>query len=165
MSGFLDWFADFEHAAEEYILVFVESLWLYPALFTVSFIDGFFPVVPSESVVIASSSVWAASALSRWQPAPRWLVGSWLSAAARAAPGDQIAYFIGTRFDVRKLRIFRNRRGIATLAWAEHALEKRGTTFIIAARHIPMGRVAVNVTAGALRYPRRRFMAVDAVAV
>src|SRR5690606_16886400 len=29
----------------------------------------------------------------------------------------------------------------------------------------PMGRVLVNVAAGALRYPHRRFMGVDAVAV
>jgi membrane-associated protein len=165
VSGFLEWWTGLEAAAEEYILVFVESLWLYPALYTVSLIDGFFPVVPSESVVIASSSVWAASDLAWWQPGTPWILAIWLSAAAGAWTGDQVAYFIGTKVDVRNLRIFRNRRGVATLAWAEHALERRGTTFIVAARHIPMGRVAVNVTAGALRYPRRRFMAIDAVAV
>jgi hypothetical protein len=56
----------------------------------------------------------------------------------------------------------RGPRGLAALDWAERALEHRGTAFIIAARFIPVGRVAVNLTAGALGFPRRRFMAVDA---
>ena len=37
--------------------------------------------------------------------------------------------------------------------------------FIIAARFIPFGRVAVNLSAGALAFPRRRFIIIDAIAV
>ena len=44
------------------------------------------------------------------------------------------------------------------------ALDRRGASFIIAARYIPIGRVAVNMSAGALGYPRRRFVGLTAVA-
>src|SRR5690606_9026307 len=55
-------------------------------------------------------------------------------------------------------------RGQAALDWAEQALAHRGASFIIAARYIPIGRVAVNMTAGAVGYPRRRFVPLDAFA-
>ncbi|GMA36263.1 DedA family protein [Demequina litorisediminis] len=85
----------------------------------------------------------------------------------RWAPGwaTRLAYLIGARADVRRWRIFKRGRWLHALNWAESQVEKRGTTFIIAARFIPMGRVVVNLTAGALRFPHRRFMGVDAVAV
>jgi membrane-associated protein len=50
------------------------------------------------------------------------------------------------------------------VAWAERALARRGASFILAARYIPIGRVAVNMTAGAVGYPRRRFMFIAAIA-
>jgi membrane protein DedA with SNARE-associated domain len=60
--------------------------------------------------------------------------------------------------------LFKRERWRKSLDWAEDQLETRGSTFIIAARFIPMGRVVVNLTAGALQYPYKRFMGVDAVA-
>ena len=42
-------------------------------------------------------------------------------------------------------------------AWAGAALDRRGAGLILGARFIPVGRVAVNLSAGALRYPWRRF--------
>jgi membrane-associated protein len=58
----------------------------------------------------------------------------------------------------------RSRRAKASLDWAERALDRRGASFIIAARYVPVGRVAVNMTAGALHFPRRRFVGLTAVA-
>ncbi|MCR6704207.1 MAG: VTT domain-containing protein [Cellulomonas sp.] len=65
---------------------------------------------------------------------------------------------------VHELRLFRSGKAQAALAWAERALERRGASFIIAARYIPIGRVAVNMTAGAVRYPRRRFTLLAGIA-
>lgn len=158
MSEFWNWLIHFSSNVEDLVLAWSDSLWIYVGVFALSLIDAIFPVVPSESVVIATS-VTAAS-----QGTPL-LIGIFLTAAAGAWCGDQLAYFIGTKIDVRKISLFKRDRWRKSLDWAEDHLETRGSTFIIAARFIPMGRVVVNLTAGALRYPHRRFMGVDAIAV
>ncbi|WP_448631715.1 DedA family protein [Cellulomonas soli] len=87
-----------------------------------------------------------------------------LVAAAGAFTGDQIAYQIGTKVDVRRIRLLRRPAAQRTVDWAERALARRGASFIIAARYIPVGRVAVNMTAGALGFRRRRFVFLTALA-
>lgn len=154
MSEFWDWLIHFSDRIETGIESLTESLWLYPSIYGVSLVDAVIPVVPSESVVIAAAAAGD----------PVNLLLLFVVAAAGAWCGDQIAYFIGTKVDVRTIKVFRRPRVLKALDWAEHSLQRRGALYIIAARFIPMGRVAVNLTAGALRYPRRRFMAVDAVA-
>lgn len=147
-SGFL---GDLEHA----ILSLTTSPWIYPAVWAVAVIDGIFPPIPSESVVIAAATTWE-------QTGKPTLGFIWIAAALGAWCGDQIAYSVGKAIPVRKVPGMRGPRGLQALDWAERALEHRGTAFIIAARFIPVGRVAVNLTAGALGFPRRRFMVVDA---
>lgn len=144
-------------AIEGWIPAMSGSPWVYPALALFAMIDGFFPPIPSESVVIALASL----SVSQGQPnllliAVAGAIGAWT--------GDQIAYQIGSKVDVHRIRFFRGERGAKALAWAEHALAHRGSSFILAARYIPIGRVAVNMTAGALGYPRKRFMALTALA-
>ncbi|MEN1976008.1 DedA family protein, partial [Cellulomonas olei] len=148
---------DWISAVEGWIPALADSLWVYPALTLFALVDGFFPPIPSESVVIGLAS------LSVSHGAPNLALIA-LAGALGAFAGDQIAYTIGSQVDVHRLRIFRSERGRRTLAWAEHALEHRGSSFILAARYIPVGRVAVNMTAGALRYPRRRFVGLTALA-
>lgn len=157
MSELWDYLLHLSSNVEEGILNLVDSLWIYPSVFAVSVIDAIFPVIPSESVIIGAASAWQAVG----QPI---LPLVFLAGATGAWCGDQMAYFIGTKVDVRHVKFFRRPRILAALDWAEHALETRGTLYIIAARFIPMGRVAVNLSAGALRFPRRRFMGVDAIA-
>lgn len=157
MSTFWDWVTNLSAHLESGILSLVESIWIYPSVFAVSLIDAVIPVVPSESVIIGAASAWQS-------PSHPNLFFLFVAGVAGAWCGDQTAYFIGTRVDVRNIKIFRRPRVLAALDWAEHALEHRGALYIISARFIPMGRVAVNLTAGALRYPHRRFMAVDAFA-
>lgn len=142
---------------EEWLLGLAGSPLVYLGLYLFATIDGFFPPIPSESVVIALASL----SVSAGKPS---LVLVILGAAAGAFTGDQIAYTIGRRVKVRSLRIFRNARAQAALDWAQKALATRGASFIIAARYIPVGRVAVNMTAGALHFPRRRFVALAAFA-
>lgn len=142
---------------EQWALDLAASPWVFAVLFGFATVDGFFPPIPSESVVIALSSM----SVSTGTP-ELWLVP--VVAALGAFTGDQIAYQVGTMVPVRRLRLFRGRRRQAVLDWAERALLTRGAAFIIGARYIPVGRVAVNMTAGALGYRRRRFVLVSAIA-
>jgi membrane protein DedA with SNARE-associated domain len=160
MSSFWDWVVHLSAHLESGIasLVASESEWIYPSIFGVSLFDAVIPIFPSESMVIGAASA-GQSAIPGWL----YIALLFVSAAGGAWCGDQTAYFVGTRINVRSIKFFRRRRVLATLDWAEHSLQHRGTLYIIAARFIPMGRVAVNLTAGAVRYPHRRFMAVDAV--
>lgn len=153
-----DWVVHFSSHVEEFVINASESLWAYFWIFIVSMIDGFFPVVPSETIVITMATI-------GWKEGAPWLPAVWLAAVAGAWCGDQIAYILGSKIHIRSLRLFRGPRGQRTLDWAEHALTHRGAAFIIAARFIPFGRIAVNLSAGALGYNRRRFMIVDAIAV
>lgn len=148
---------DWISSIEGWVPALAESLWVFPALYVFATVDGFFPPVPSESVVIGLSSL----SVSQGHPNLALVL---LVAALGAFTGDQIAYAIGSRVDVHRLAFFRTERGRRTLAWAEHALAHRGSSFILAARYIPVGRVAVNMTAGALGYPRKRFVGLTALA-
>ncbi|WP_083649132.1 DedA family protein [Cellulosimicrobium sp. CUA-896] len=142
---------------ETWILALAASAWIYPALFAFATIDGFFPPVPSESVIITL----AVSAHATGSPnLPLVLV----IAALGAWTGDQIAFSLGRAIGTERVRFLRTRRGRRAVAWAERALAHRGASFILAARYIPVGRVAVNMTAGAVGYPRARFMAFSAIA-
>lgn len=142
---------------EEWALSLAGSPLVFLAMYLFAAIDGFFPPIPSESLVIALASLSQAGG----KPA---LWGVILTAAAGAFTGDQIAYTIGTRVKVRELRIFRGPKAQSALDWAERALTERGASFIIAARYIPVGRVAVNMTAGALHFARPKFVGLTAVA-
>jgi membrane-associated protein len=149
-------FGNWAGAMESWIVALTGSPWVYPAMLGFATIDGFFPPIPSESAVIAL----AASATSTGRPN---LLLVLLFAAAGAWCGDQIAYQIGSMVNVRTIRIMRGERGQKALDWAEHALEHRGPAFIIGARYVPIGRVAVNLTVGGVHYPRRLFMLLAAI--
>ena len=48
----------FLEGLEDAILSLTSSVWIYPAVWAVAVIDGIFPPVPSESVVIAAATTW-----------------------------------------------------------------------------------------------------------
>lgn len=144
-------------ALESWVLDLASSGWVYVAMFGFATVDGFFPPLPSESVLITL----AVSAHSTGVPAlPLVLVmgalGAWV--------GDQIAYQIGHAIGTHKIPYLRSARGRRMVSRAERLLEKRGASFILAARYVPIGRVAVNMTAGAVGYPRQRFMVIAGIA-
>ncbi len=138
-------------------LELASSPWSLVLLLVFTIIDGFFPPVPSESVVITLASL----SMTGDGP-PLW--GIIPVAALGAFIGDVIAFSIGTRVPLRRFRWFRSERGARTLAWAERTLQHRGGAFILAARYIPIGRVAVNMSAGALGFGRKRFIGFAAIA-
>ena len=125
---------------------------LLPAL------DAIFPVLPSETAVIALGVSTAGST----DPRIALLVAA---AAAGAFLGDNLAYLLGRRFGPwAQRRFFSTPKGQASRAWAERSLARFGVQLIIVCRFIPAGRTAVTLTCGLTGYPRRKFVAGTAVA-
>lgn len=142
----------------ELIMQTVASPWLYLVLFAVTIVDGFFPPVPSETVLVAAAAV-AVSTGALWMLAPLGLI-----AAVGAAIGDNIAFALGRRIGTRRFAWMRRPRVEAAFAHAEAALDKRSAALILGARYIPVGRVAVNMSAGALGFAWRRFLPLSVIA-
>ena len=138
----------------EAILHAANAWWILPIVYLFCLIDGFFPVLPSETLLVALASV----AVTTGSPNMVLLA---LAGAAGAITGDQIAYRMGRRIGTERFRWMRLRRSRKAFAFAHHELMKRGAMLIFTARYIPIGRVAVNFTAGATRYPPGRFTVLD----
>jgi membrane protein DedA with SNARE-associated domain len=144
-------------ALSVFIIDAAAQWWIYPLLLALCLIDGIFPPVPSESVVVALAAI-AVSA-----GAPNiWLVVA--VAAAGAIAGDNIAYLIGRSIGADRFRWMQRPRVAAAFAWARRELDRRGALLILGARYIPVGRVAVNMTAGATGYNHRKFVLYSVVA-
>lgn len=133
------------------------SPWIYLVVFVVCIVDGFFPPIPSETVVVGAATV----AVATGEPL-LWLLIP--VAAAGAVIGDNTAYLLGRALGTTRFRWMHGRRVAATLDWARRGLDRRGALLIFTARYIPVGRIAVNVTAGASGYPARRFVPLSIVA-
>ncbi|WP_309080446.1 DedA family protein [Zhihengliuella sp.] len=117
-------------------------------------IDAFFPIVPSESLLVGLASV----AVSTGDPD---LVLLGVLGALGAVLGDQIAYWLGSRLGTQRFAWMRRPRSQRVLRFARRELDRRGGLLIFTARYIPIGRTAVNFTAGATGYPRGVFSAFD----
>ncbi|WIY83568.1 DedA family protein [Propionimicrobium sp. PCR01-08-3] len=140
------------------ILQAAASPWLLLVMFGVAVIDGFFPPIPSETVLVAA----AAAAVSTGDLGT--IVWLCVVAAIGAAIGDNVAFRIGKSVGVERFRWTRRPKVAAAVARARRSLERRGAAFILGGRYIPVGRVAINMTAGAMGYPWARFAPISIVA-
>lgn len=140
----------------EIILQVIASPWLYLILFALTVLDGFFPPVPSETVLVAAAAV-AASA----GGANLILLG--VVAALGAAVGDNIAFLIGRRLGTTRFAWMRRPRVSAAFSSARHALDHRSAALLLSARYIPVGRVVVNMSAGAVGFRWSRFVPLSVV--
>lgn len=149
---------EFLQTIEEWVIHSANQPWVLGVLYLFCTIDGFFPPIPSESIVIAMASIsqTGGDAMPLWAIIP--------IAAAGAMTGDSIAYWIGRTIPIDRISFLQSGRGRKALDGAERQLSRRGGVFILAARYIPVGRVAVNMAAGAVRFPYRVFLGWDAVA-
>lgn len=142
---------------EDAVLHAAGQWWVLLAVFLLCTIDGFFPVVPSESVIVALASISeAGQTVSLW-----WL---WVIGALGAITGDQIAYSLGRAIGLERFHWMRTRSVRRAVGSARRALDGHGALVICTARYIPGGRVAVNYTAGATGYPRVWFTLLDVFA-
>lgn len=138
------------------ILQAVASPWIALILFAVAAIDGFFPPVPSETVLVAAAAVAGTTGSTS-------VLLLCAAGALGAMVGDNIAYGIGRAVGTDRFRWMRRQRVASSFELARRTLTRGGAGLILGARYIPVGRVAVNMTAGALGYPWRRFLLLSAV--
>jgi membrane-associated protein len=134
----------------DFLLTAVSSPWVYLVVFVIVVVDGFFPPVPSESIVVVAAAI----GVSAGSPNPIVIV---VLAAVGAALGDNIAYGLGRRIGVDRYRWMRHPRARAAIEKAQSGIARRPASVLLVARYIPGGRVAVNMTAGAVRFAYRRF--------
>ena len=132
------------------------SGWAYAVVFFVAFLDALLPLVPSETAVITAGVVASGGDLTLALVIP--------AAAAGAFLGDNSAYLIGRRFGSRAASRFSGGKARRRIDWAQDQLRERGGELIAVGRFIPGGRTAVTLSAGALRFPWRRFVLFDAAA-
>lgn len=144
-------------SVQDAVLSLVDSPWILLAVFLLTVIDGFFPPVPSESIVIAAGVLIVAGQ----GPHIGWLI---LAASAGAFVGDMIAFTIGRFLPIERIPLLRGEKVARAMLWAEQALAERATVYIMSARFIPIGRVAVNITAGAVGFRRTFFIVIAACA-
>jgi len=125
---------------------------LIPAL------DAIFPVLPSETAVIALGVATSGSTDPR--------IGLLVAFAALGAfLGDNLCYLIGRRFGPWvERRFFSSEKGRQRREWAERSLQRFGIQIIIVCRFIPGGRTAVTLSCGLVGYSRRRFVLATAIA-
>ena len=127
------------------------SSWLYLILMSVSLLDSFLPLIPSEPVIIIAG-VFAASGVTN--------VALVIAATAIGAfLGDQIPYAFGRRLSFaveRRLPPGSKRR--ATHNWISRHLHTRGGFILVSTRFIPVGRYLVTITSGTVRYNYRNYL-------
>jgi membrane-associated protein len=128
----------------------MQSWWIYLALWGFAALDGFFPAIPSETLVV-TAGVFAATG----EPN---LYGVVVAAAVGAFVGDHVSYALGRGAGGRLLdRLKPGTKRHAMSLWAQKALTERGGLVLVVARYIPGGRTAVTLTMGSVRYPPRKF--------
>ena len=144
LDRFADWFSG--------------EWWSYLVIFAVAAVDAFFPLVPSETLMVIGGNLASSDDL------VLWLVI--VSGAAGAVLGDNISYGIGTLVGERTVkRWFSGEKAHKRFEWAERTLDERGAYIIIIARFIPGGRTAVTFSAGYVHsLSWRRFIVYDVIA-
>lgn len=133
------------------------SPWLLLLVFALVSVDGIFPPLPGETVLITAAVL---AAIGTGPP----LLLLILVAAAGSLVGDVLAFGVGRRLPVHRLPGLSSERGQRALSRGRTSLEQRGTTMVIAGRFIPVGRVAINGSAGALGFSGGRFLGAATVA-
>jgi len=146
------------HAIDSWLTSLVDSVWALPIVLLSTMADGFFPPIPSETVVVALGAV--ASSHSD----VGLIVAVIVTATVGAWCGDVAVYLLGCKVPLHRWRLLRGRRSQEALAWARGAIDRNALGVIISARYVPVGRVAVNLTAGSVRLRARRFLPAAALA-
>jgi len=136
----------------------VGSVLSYVIAVLVPALDAVFPVLPSETTIIALGVATAGSTDPR--------IGLLVTCAALGAfLGDNLSYLLGRRFGPwAERRFFPGEKGARRRAWAERSLRRYGTPLIVVCRFVPGGRTAVTLCCGIIGYPRRPFVVATAVA-
>ena len=143
--------------SEVWVTALAASPWLFPALFALVVADAFVVVLPSETAVVALAALSGATGHPvLWPLVPVAAVG--------AIVGDSLCYFIGGAVGHDRWRWQRRGRVAAALSRARETVLTRPAVLILTARYIPFARIAVNLSAGAIGLPYRRYLPLSALA-
>lgn len=150
VGGTVDWLLSLTDLAEGWALSAADAWWVHLVVYVFAALDGFFPSVPSESTIVTLSSLWSTSGspsiillgLAAW-------IGAWT--------GDNLGYWIGRKVGWQRFKFLREGKGRRAVDAADRGLQRRALLFLMTARYVPFGRTAVNLVAGAVRYPHQQF--------
>lgn len=154
---------EYSDALQDLVVEAASGWWTLLALFGFVTVNGFFPPLPSDSLIITLGSV-------QDEPGTPWWPWVVLTAGTAAVLGDLTAYRLGSLVGRGMLegrgrfRWMRRPTMLKTLMWARHELDKRGVMVIFVGRFIPGARVAINFVAGSTGYSLPRFLLIDAAA-
>jgi membrane-associated protein len=117
--------------------------------------DAVIPMLPGETAIQAGGIL---AAVGNLQLAVVILAG-----AAGTVLGDSMAFAVGRAGRGHAYGLLTRLAGEERLARARETFLRHGGAFVIAGRYVPVGRLVVNLTAGALM-PYRRFLPLSVVA-
>jgi membrane-associated protein len=136
--------------AEEHL-----GAWAYLLIFLLVFGDALFPVFPSETSLLAASTLAVHGALD---------LGLVIATgAAGSIAGDSTLFWIARRGSRRIGERLEQARRRASIESALDVLGRNGPVLIVAGRYVPGVRFVVNASMGFSGYPYRRFLVWSAV--
>nr|WP_161580411.1 VTT domain-containing protein [Subtercola vilae] len=141
----------------DFIYSLALSPWALVVLALLLIIDGFFPLVPGETTVVALATLGATG----HGPAPLTVL---LVGTAATVVGDGIAFLIGRHLGMTRWKWTRRPKVAQVLSWAAGQIANRPGPILIVAKFIPSARVAVTMTAGASGLSVRRFLPLSLLA-
>ncbi|QPK94280.1 DedA family protein [Actinomyces sp. zg-332] len=142
---------------QDYVVALGASYWVVFIIFLLCYVDGFFPPLPSESILITLGSLAATTG-------NVYIISVWIFGALGAWLGDVTAYHIARYIPLYRIPFLNKGKGKKAVDAAERSLAERGVFLILVARFVPIGRIAVNMVAGATGYSRMKFIAISCCA-
>lgn len=128
----------------------LHSAWLLPVLAVLIALDGPFPVLPSETLLMS------AAALAFGEDNAPMLVGLFLAALLGSAAGDLAVFGLGRSSHRLLVRTSYEEGGLG--GWVRHHLLRRPGVALVGARFVPAGRLVSTAAAGRFGLPLRRFV-------
>jgi membrane protein DedA with SNARE-associated domain len=157
---------DSEGIMEFWLRYFEDSSWLISYSYGIvllvlmfSFMEVVIPVIPGYTVLLAGSTVAAAAGV-----APLWLiigssVGTWLASLLCYNLGDHLGESLLEKARFQRLLDQR------TFAKIQNWFARYGYGVLLVSRLLPIARSGIVLTAGIVRYERRRTMAALTVSI
>jgi membrane-associated protein len=133
------------------IFAVARSPWALVALVGLLVIDGFFPLVPGETMVVTLAALGA----SGHGPEPVMVLGVAIGATM---VGDGIAFLIGRSIHPTRWVWMRGSKAQRGLKWASDRIEHNPGVILVGAKFLPFVRVAVTMTAGTSGLPVKKYL-------
>ena len=139
------------------IFAVARSPWALVALVGLLVIDGFFPLVPGETMVVTLAALGA----SGHGPDPVIVL---LVAIGATMVGDGIAFLIGRSIHPTRWVWMHGSKAQRGLRWASDRIEHNPGVILVGAKFLPFVRVAVTMTAGTSGLPVKKYLGFSVLA-